>query len=331
MRYLVTGGAGFIGSHLVDHLVDGGDHVIVLDDLSTGRRENIEQLAGGGAIEFIEGSVLDEGLVDDCVRRSDVCVHLAAAVGVRLVVKRPLDSLLMNMRGNDVVISAAGRHGRKLIFASSSEVYGKAGQEPLTEQSDGVLGSPFKSRWAYAHSKSFGEALAYAFWQERGTPVVVARLFNVVGPRQTGSYGMVLPNFVEQALQNRPLTVFGNGTQSRCFAHVFDVVEALKLLSTSPGAEGNVYNVGSPAEVPIIELARRVIERTGSQSEIVFVSYEEAYGEGFEELWRRKPDTSALERLIAWKPKLGVDEAIDDLVADMRREGEEKRGLRLAG
>jgi UDP-glucose 4-epimerase len=331
VRYLVTGGAGFIGSHLVDALVAGGDEVLVLDDLSTGRRENIEHALDSGSVEFIEGSVLDMALVDECVRSADVCVHLAAAVGVRLVLQRPLDTLLGNIRGNDVVISAAARHRRKLIFASTSEVYGKNGQEPLAEESDGVLGSPFKSRWAYAHSKSFGEALAYAYWKEQGTPVVVARLFNVVGPRQGGAYGMVLPTFVHQALSGRPLTVFGNGTQSRCFGHVQDVVEALILLSNASGAEGNVYNVGSSAEMPIIELARRVIERTGSRAGIAYVSYEEAYGEGFEELWRRKPDTKALEQVTGWTPTRSVDEAIDGLIADMRDDQQMKRRLRLAG
>ena len=331
MKYLVTGGAGFVGSHLVDTLVTGGHEVLVLDDLSTGRRENVKHLLDHGSIEFVEGSVMDDALVDECVRCSDICVHLAAAVGVRLVVERPLGTLLTNMRGTDVVISSVARHGRKLLFASSSEVYGKNGQEPLAEQSDALLGSPFKSRWAYAHSKSFGEALAYAYWKEQNSPIVVARLFNVVGPRQSGAYGMVLPTFVNQALSNRPLTVFGNGTQSRCFGHVRDVVEALVLLSRSQEAEGNVYNVGSSAEVPIIELARRVIERTGSRSEIEYVSYEDAYGEGFEELWRRKPDTAALERLTGWRATRGVDEAIDDLIADVLSQRQAQRNLRLAG
>jgi UDP-glucose 4-epimerase len=331
MRYLLTGGAGFIGSHLLDALVARGEEVLVLDDLSTGRRENIAHALDLPEVEFLEGSVLDLALVDDCVRSADVCVHLAAAVGVQLVVRRPLDTLLRNVRGNDAVVSAAARHGRKLVFASTSEVYGKNGQEPLSEGSDGVLGSPFKARWAYAHSKSFGEALAHAYWQEQSSPIVVARLFNAVGPRQSGAYGMVLPRFVHQALSGRPLTVFGNGTQSRCFAHVSDVVAALLLLGDTDAALGNVYNVGSPAEVPIVELARRVIERTGSRSEIEFVSYEDAYGQGFEDLWRRKPDTSALERLTGWRPALGVDDAIDDVIDYLRNDRRVGRRLRLAG
>jgi nucleoside-diphosphate-sugar epimerase len=328
MRYLLTGGAGFIGSHLADALVARGDEVLILDDLSTGRRENIDHLLDHPSVEFVEGSVLDAAVVDDCMGSAHACVHLAAAVGVRLVVERPLEALLRNVRGSDRVISAAARHQCKLVFASTSEVYGKNNVGPLSESADAVLGSPFKPRWGYAHAKSFGESLAYAYWEEQGSPVVVARLFNVVGPRQTGAYGMVLPRFVHQALTGRSLTVFGNGTQSRCFAHVQDVVKALVLLTDTEAAEGSVFNVGSAAEVPIVELARRVIERTGSRSGIEFVSYDDAYGKGFEDLWRRTPDTSAIEALTGWRPARDVDDAIDDVIAYLRND----RGrLRLAG
>jgi UDP-glucose 4-epimerase len=313
MRTLVTGGAGFVGSHLVEALTARGDSVLVLDDMSTGSRENLD--GAGGDLEIVEGSMLDQGLVDDCMRSVDVCLHLAAAVGMKLLMAQPLRTLETNVRGNDVVIGAAAHHGRKLVFTSTSEVYGRNDEGPLAETADGILGSPFKARWAYAISKSFGEALAYAHHREHGSPMVVARLFNVVGPRQTGAYGMVLPRFVRQALAGDPLTVFGNGVQSRCFAHVQDVVRALVLLADAEEASGRVYNVGSADEVPIIELARRVIEQTGSDSEVELVAYDDAYGEGFEELWRRKPDTSELRRLTGWRPELNIDQAIDDVIA----------------
>jgi UDP-glucose 4-epimerase len=327
MRTLVTGGAGFIGSHLVEALTARGDSVVVLDDMSTGSPDNLEGV--GGDLEIVEGSMLDADLVDDCMRSVDVCLHLAAAVGMKLLMAQPLRTLETNVRGNDVVIGTAARHRRKLLFTSTSEVYGRNDEGPLAETADGILGSPFKARWAYAISKSFGEALAYAHHRENGSPMVVARLFNVVGPGQTGAYGMVLPRFVRQALAGEPLTVFGNGVQSRCFAHVRDVVRALVLLADAEEASGCVCNVGSADEVPIIELARRVIERTGSDSEVELVPYEEAYGEGFEEMWRRKPDTSELRRLTGWQPELNIEQAIDDVIA--REQGARAtRSLRLA-
>jgi UDP-glucose 4-epimerase len=273
--------------------------------------------------------MLDPDLVDDCMRSVDVCLHLAAAVGMKLLMAQPLRTLETNVRGNDVIIGAAARHGRKLVFTSTSEVYGRNDEGPLAETADGILGSPFKARWAYAISKSFGEALAYAHHREHGSPMVVARLFNVVGPRQTGAYGMVLPRFVRQALAGDPLTVFGNGVQSRCFAHVQDVVRALVLLADAEEASGRVYNVGSADEVPIIELARRVIEQTGSDSEVELVGYDEAYGEGFEELWRRKPDTSELRRLTGWRPEMNIDQAIDEVIAWEQGAGA-TRSLRFA-
>jgi UDP-glucose 4-epimerase len=328
MRTLVTGGAGFIGSHLVEALTARGDSVVVLDDMSTGSRENLAD--AGPDVEILEGSMLDAALVDDCMRSVDRCMHLGAAVGMKLLMAQPLRTLETNVRGNDIVIGAAARHRRKLLFTSTSEVYGRNDEGPLSETADGIFGSPFKARWAYAISKSFGEALACAHHGEDGSPMVVARLFNVVGPGQTGSYGMVLPRFVRQALEGEPLTVYGNGVQSRCFAHVIDVARALALLADADEAVGNVYNVGSPEEVPIIELARRVIERTGSDSEVELVPYDEAYGPGFEELWRRKPDTSALERLTGWRPELGIEDAIDDVIACERGAGAGTRGLRFA-
>ena len=327
MRTLVTGGAGFIGSHLVEALSARGDSIVVLDDMSTGSPENLAD--AGPEVEIVEGSMLSADLVDDCMQSVDRCLHLAAAVGMKLLMAQPLRTLETNVRGNDIVIGTAARRRRKLLFTSTSEVYGRNDEGPLSELSDGIFGSPFKARWAYAISKSFGEALACAHHREDGSPMIVARLFNVVGPGQTGAYGMVLPRFVRQALAGEPLTVYGNGVQSRCFAHVDDVVRALVLLADADEAVGNVYNVGSPEEVPIIELARRVIERTGSDSDVELVPYDEAYGPGFEELWRRKPDTSALERLTGWRPVLGIEEAIDDVVACERGAG--TRSLRFAG
>ena len=313
-RCLITGGAGFIGSHLADLLVARGDRVVILDNLSTGSRANLEQLSGHPAVEFREGSTADDRLVDALVAEADLVFHLASAVGVRLIVDRPLDSLLGNVRGTEHVLCSAARHGRKVLFTSTSEVYGKNSIGALTEDADHVLGSPFKSRWAYAIAKGFGEALAHGLFQAHAAQVVVARLFNCVGPRQTDQYGMVLPRFVRQALTGEDLTVFGNGTQSRCFAHVADTVQALISLVDHPDAVGKVFNVGSETEVPIIELARRVIERTGSESRIELVPYEDAYGQGFEELGRRKPDTTAIRELTGWIPTRTIDDAIDDVI-----------------
>lgn len=318
MKYLITGGAGFVGSHLVDALTGRGDSIVVLDDLSTGRRENLEHVIDSELVQFVEGSVLDEELLDDCMREVDACFHLASTVGVQLVVDRPLDTLLGNVRGVDRVMASAVSHGRRLLFTSTSEVYGKNGEHSLPEDSDRILGSPFKARWSYANTKTFGEMLAHSYFRECGAEMVVARLFNAVGPRQTGYYGMVLPRFVRQALNGEDLTVHGNGTQTRCFTHVLDAVHALILLSDSELAVGNAYNVGASSEVAIVELARRVIEHAGSSSSITLVPYEEAYGEGFEELGRRVPDTSALEQLTGWKPSRTVDEAIEDVIIAQR-------------
>lgn len=332
MRYLITGGAGFIGSHLVDALTTRGDSVLVVDDLSTGRRENLELSLESERVELVEGSVTDAALVDDCMQATDACMHLASAVGVQLVVERPLETLTRNVRGCDVVISAAARHDRWLLFTSTSEVYGKNSDGALTEDSDRVLGSPFKARWGYSIAKSFGEALAHGYHREQSARMVVTRLFNTVGPRQSGAYGMVLPRFVQQALAGEDLTVYGHGTQSRCFAHVADTVHALLLLADSEAAVGSAYNVGSSVEVPIVELAGRVIERSGSDSTIRLVPYTEAYDEGFEELGRRKPDTTALEHLTGWQPSRSLDEAIDDVIAYERTGAGSSRGkLRLAG
>ena len=332
VRYLVTGGAGFIGSHLVEALAARGDQVLILDDLSTGERSNVEHLLSAGNVELRVGSILDEELVDECVGAVDACYHLASAVGVQLVVSRPLDTLLCNVRGTDIVISAAVRHGRRLLFTSTSEIYGKNSTGSLDEQSDRILGSPLKARWGYSTAKAFGEALAHGYARECGAEIVIARLFNTVGPRQKGVYGMVLPRFVHQALAGEDLTVYGTGTQSRCFVHVADTVHALSLLLDTDEALGDVFNVGSSVEVPIIELAAKVIERTDSRSRVRLIPYESAYGDGFEELGRRKPDTTKLEELTSWQTSRTLDETIDDVIAYARSESAGLRQrLELAG
>lgn len=330
MRYLITGGAGFIGSHLIDGLTAQGNQALVLDDLSIGSRANIEHHLGSGQVELVEGSVCDADLVDDCMRAVDRCVHLASVVGVQLIVERPLDSLLRNVRGTDNVLGAAERHGRWLLFSSTSEIYGKNSTGALNEHSDRLLGSPFVGRWSYAIAKAFGEALVNGYCRERDADMVVVRLFNTVGPRQTGRYGMVLPRFVRQALAEEELTVFGNGMQSRCFIHVHDTVAALLSLCESPEAVGSPYNIGVTTETPVIELARRVIERTGSNSTIRLVPYEDVYGDGFEELGRRKPDTASIERLTGWYPTRSLDQAIDDVVSYERTKREDAHELPFA-
>jgi UDP-glucose 4-epimerase len=331
-RYLITGGAGFIGSSLSDALVARGDEVTVLDDLSTGTRANVAHLEDSGLLRFVEGSTLDEELVGKLVESSDVVLHLASAVGVQLVVQRPLDTLLRNIRGNDIVMGAAARHERKLLFTSTSEIYGKNSSSSLDEDADSILGSPFKARWSYATAKAFGEALAHSFHRERDLDFNVVRLFNTVGPRQTGRYGMVLPRFVRQAMAGEDLTVYGNGTQTRCFTHVNDAVSAILLLLDAEAA-GRVFNVGTSTEVAVVELARRVIEKCNSSSKVSLIPYSEAYEAGFEELGRRVPDTTALRELTGWEPLSTVDDAISDVIdyeqAASRRD-EPARSLSLA-
>jgi UDP-glucose 4-epimerase len=315
VRHLITGGAGFIGSHLADALIDVGDTVVLLDDFSTGRRENVEHLINSPAVELVEGSILDPDLVDDLMAGVDTCVHLASAVGVKLVVSEPLDSLQRNVRGCDIVISAAARHDRRLVFASTSEVYGKQSKGALDEDSDRVLGSTFKSRWGYAVAKSYGEALVHAYCRQEGAPGTVVRLFNTIGPRQTGAYGMVVPRLVRQALKGADLTVYGDGAQTRCFVHVLDTVRAITLVLMNEEAIGRAINIGNDLEISILELAARIIDRSKSNSRVMLVPYSEAYGQGFEELGRRKPSVIALRRLTGWSPQYTLEDAIDDVVA----------------
>jgi UDP-glucose 4-epimerase len=321
LKYLVTGGAGFIGSHLVDVLRARGDEVLVLDDLSTGRLDNLDDALGSGLVEFVEGSVTDERLVEECMEQVDVCFHLAAAVGVKLIVDRPLETTLRNVRGCDIVTSASARLGKKLLYASTSEIYGKNGRGPLHEQSDRILGSTATTRWSYSTSKAFGEILAFGYHKDLGAENIIVRLFNTVGPRQAGQYGMVLPRFVRQALDGEDLTVYGDGSQSRCFLHVNDTVRALLGLLESDQASGDVFNVGGTVEIGILQLAQRVIERTGSRSDVRFVPLEEAYEPGFEEVSHRKPVTAHLQSTTGWAPRHTIDEAIDDVVAYHRVNG----------
>lgn len=329
VRYLVTGGAGFIGSHLVEALVADGAAVTVLDNLSTGRGENLASTKDH--IRFIHGSVLDSLMVDELVAEVDIVVHLAAAVGVKLIVEHPLRSFVTNIRGSETVLEAAHRYRRKILLASTSEIYGKNSSGPFGEDDDRVLGSNKISRWGYSTSKAVDEILAFAYHRERGLPTVVARLFNTVGPRQTAAYGMVLPTFVSQALKGEPLTVHGDGRQSRCFCHVADVVEAIRRLLDEPRAEGDVFNVGSTQEVSLLELANRVIEATESPSGIRLVPYEEAYGRDFEDMRRRVPDISKITDLTGWRPERDLNETISELVGQARSARDSRASVPAAG
>jgi len=318
MKVFITGGAGFIGSHLAQRLLERGDQVLVLDDLSTGSMENIDHLVGRPGFEYRIGSATDVPLVAELVDRCDVTVHLAAAVGVRLIVEKPVHTIETNVRATEVVLGAAAKKQKLVVVASTSEVYGKAAKIPFVETDDLTLGPTTHSRWAYACSKALDEWLALAYWREKKVPVVVARFFNTVGPRQTGRYGMVLPSFAAQALRGEPITVFGSGEQSRCFGHVEDAVEAVIRLMGAPAAVGEVFNIGADEEVTILELAQRVKTAAQSGSEIVFVPYSEAYAEGFEDMQRRVPDASKLERTIGFRPRTPLSRIIDDVVADQR-------------
>ena len=317
MRVLITGGAGFIGSHLADAFLARRDQVTVLDDLSTGRHDNIRGHLVDPNFEFVLGSILNEALVDDAVRRADVVLHLAAAVGVDLIVGRPLESLATNIRGSEIVLEKCHKYGRKVLVTSTSEIYGKNDSDLLSEDDDRILGSPLKTRWSYSEAKAIEEVLAYSYWREKGLPAVIVRLFNTVGPRQVGFYGMVVPRFVEQALKGQPITVYGDGTQRRCFCHVSDVVRALIGLVDSREAEGQVFNVGGSQEISIVDLATTIIDQLGSSSPIVKVSYDEAYEEGFEDMPRRVPNTARIRDLLGWQPQHDLDRIISDVAADI--------------
>ena len=314
MRALITGGAGFIGSHLADELIKKGHRVIVLDNLSTGRMENIAHLGKNENFELVAGTILDETLVDKLAEKCDVIYHLAAAVGVELIVKRPLESLTTNIKGSEIVLEMAYRYHKKILITSTSEIYGKNVNGPLKENDDRILGSPLKTRWSYSTAKAVDEMLAYVYWKEKDVPSIIVRLFNTVGPRQTGHYGMVMPRFIAQALRDEPLTVYGNGKQSRCFIHVKDVVGALIELIKEPKAVGEVFNIGSQEEITIENLAGEIIKLTNSKSKIEYIPYEKAYESGFEDMQRRMPDTAKIEKLIGFRQTYTLPEIIKDIV-----------------
>jgi UDP-glucose 4-epimerase len=314
--YLVTGGAGFIGSHLVEELLARGDRVIAIDNLFTGRLRNLDAVGNHPNFRFVQGSVLDELIVDELVHEADVVVHLAAAVGVRLIVEQPLRSFTTNIKGSEVVIEAAHRYRRRILVTSTSEIYGKNGGAPLTEGADRVLGSPSVARWAYSTAKAVDEILAYAYHRERGLPTTVVRLFNTVGPRQSPAYGMVIPRLARQAVRGEPLTVFGDGRQTRCFCHVDDVVDGLLRLLDCPDTYGEVYNLGSQEEISILDLARRILDQAGSTSPIELIPYDVAYANGFEDMRRRVPDTSKVRELIGWEPTRTLDDILKETILE---------------
>ena len=313
MKYLVTGGAGFIGSHLCDALIKRGDSVVALDNLSTGNKSNVEHLIGNSSFELIEGSILDVDTINKTVASVDQVLHLAAAVGVFTIVEKPLDSLLTNIRGTENILEASHKQQKEVLIASSSEIYGKNGGGPLSEESDRIIGSPLKSRWSYSEAKAIDESMAYFYFQEKKLAIRIVRFFNTVGPRQVGHYGMVVPRFVSAALKNEPLTVYGTGSQSRCFCHVYDAVAGVLAVIDSNATLGEAFNIGNDEEITIQDLAQEVIELTGSKSVIEKVLYEKAYAPGFEDMQRRVPDISKVKRVVGWTPKLSLDSIITDI------------------
>jgi nucleoside-diphosphate-sugar epimerase len=321
MKVFVTGGAGFIGSHLSTRLLEQGDRVLVLDDLSTGSMDNIAHLVGREGFEYRIGSALDVPLVTECLDRCDVTVHLAAAVGVRLIVERPVHTIETNIRASEVVLAAATKKQKPVLIASTSEVYGKSNKVPFHEDDDLQLGPTIHSRWAYACSKALDEWLGLAYFREKKVPVIVVRLFNTVGPRQTGRYGMVVPTFVRQGLAGEDITVYGTGDQRRCFGLVDEVIECVLALVERPEAVGEVFNIGSDQEISINQLAELVRERTGGRSRVVHLPYEEGYAKGFEDLGRRIPDVTKLQRTIGFRPRATIQEIVDRVVAHMQEFG----------
>jgi nucleoside-diphosphate-sugar epimerase len=318
MRVLITGGAGFVGSHLAEALLERGDEVFVLDDLSTGSIENISHLKGHPRFHYTIDTVVNEPVLAELIDRCDTVVHLAAAVGVKLIVEAPVRTIETNVHGTEVVLKIANKKKKLVLIASTSEVYGKSTVVPFKEDADLVLGPTLKHRWAYACSKMIDEFLALAYWKERKLPVIIVRLFNTVGPRQTGQYGMVVPNFVRQALAGHPITVFGDGHQSRSFTFVGDVVRAMVALIDEPRAIGQVFNIGNGREISIGDLAVRIKEMTGSQSPIVRIPYDQAYEEGFEDMPRRVPDISKIRALIGYEPTVELDEILGRVIESLR-------------
>jgi UDP-glucose 4-epimerase len=314
LHYLITGGAGFIGSSLAEALLARGASVTIIDDLSTGSIRNIEHLKTHPRFSYVVDTIMNVPLLAELVDAADAIFHLAAAVGVKLIVESPVRTLETNLRGTELVLAAAGKKRKKVLVASTSEVYGKSTAIPFQEDGDLVIGATTRGRWSYACSKTIDEFLALAYWRERRSPTVIARFFNTVGPRQTGQYGMVVPRFVTQSLRGDPITVYGDGTARRCFTHVYDAVEAVMALMEADHTVGEVYNVGSQQEVTMLDLAHRVRELTGSSSEIVFMPYEEAYGENFEDMPRRVPSLDKIREAIGWEPTIGLDQTLQSVI-----------------
>lgn len=320
MKALITGGAGFIGSHLAERLLKDGHQVAVIDNLSTGSLKNIEALAGDPNFDFVEGDVRNEALLGKLTKSCDCIYHLAAAVGVRLIAERPVHTIETNIGGTEVVLDLANKFGKKILIASSSEVYGKSERVPFAEDDDIVLGSTIYSRWSYACSKAIDEFLGLAFYQQFNLPVVIARFFNTIGPRQTGQYGMVVPRFVQAALKNEPTTIYGTGSQSRCFCFVGDVLDAIIGLMQQSSAAGRVYNVGSTEEITIDGLADKIIKLTGSKSKKVYLSYEKAYGRPIDDMARRVPNIERIKKTIGWQPKTSLDETLNIIIKSEKTE-----------
>ena len=313
MRYLVTGGAGFIGSHLIESLINRADQVVVLDNLSTGSSKNLSKVAD--KITVHNGSILDPQLVDKLVADCDYVIHLAAALGVFNIVNKPLESLKTTLQGSEIILQAADKYRKPVLIASTSEIYGKNEKVPLNEEDDRIIGHPLKSRWSYSEAKAVDESLAYFYHLENKLPVRIVRLFNTVGPRQVGHYGMVVPRFIEAALKNEPLSIYGSGEQIRCFCHISDVIRALLLVIDSDQAVGEVFNIGNNQQSSINQLADRVISLLGSKSKIERISYKDAYPQGFEDMQRRVPDISKIKRVLGWSPQLDLDQIIKDIAA----------------
>ena len=318
MKILVTGGAGFIGSHLTEKLISDSHNVTVIDSLSTGLTSNLSRLDRLNGFEFVNGTILDTKLLNSLIKKSDYVFHLAAAVGVFNIVNNPLASLQINIRGTENVLEAAYENKIPVFITSSSEVYGKNISNSLKESDDRILGSPTTLRWSYSEAKAIDESLAYSYYIEKQLPTRIVRFFNTVGPRQLGTYGMVVPRFIKSALSNQPITIYGDGNQTRCFAHVYDVVDAVIAVAFAQNTVGRVINVGNNVEISMNDLAKKIIEETGSKSEVVHIPYEEAYGDGFEDMERRVPNIDLINHLVGWKPKRNLSTIIKDITDEMR-------------
>jgi UDP-glucose 4-epimerase len=318
VKFLITGGSGFIGSHLVDALMSANHSVVVLDNVSTGSLRNLDSQSGTEGFSFINGSVLDQRLLESTVKDVDYIFHLAAAVGVFNIVNYPLSSLVTNIRGTENVLEAALTKNTPVFLSSSSEVYGKNSSDSLKESDDRILGSPTMLRWSYSEAKAIDETLAFAYWTEKKLPTRIVRFFNTVGPRQVGAYGMVIPRFVSMALKNEPITIYGNGEQTRCFGHVYDVIDAVISVAFSDKTIGKVINIGNNFEISMNDLAKKIIEETGSKSEIKYIPYSEAYGDGFEDMERRVPNIDLIKSLTGWQPKRDLTQIIKDVAEYLR-------------